>query len=46
MLELSLQGRIAAGRPIEAVENPQSLSFSDFFGNPNVYALQVTVLKW
>ncbi|MBI3694412.1 MAG: transcriptional repressor LexA [Acidobacteria bacterium] len=42
VLELSLQGRIAAGRPIEAVENPQSLSFSDFFGNPNVYALQVT----
>ena len=39
--DVSLQGRIAAGRPIEAPESPESLSFADFLGNPHVYALQV-----
>jgi len=39
--ELPLQGRIAAGKPIEAAENPETLSFGDFLGAPNVYALQV-----
>ena len=40
-LDLPLEGRIAAGQPIEAPENRESLSFSDFLGNPRVYALQV-----
>jgi repressor LexA len=40
-LEYPLQGRIAAGRPIEAVENTESVSFSDHAGDPNVFALQV-----
>ncbi len=39
--EVSLEGRIAAGRPIEAAANRESLSFSDFLNNPRVYALQV-----
>ncbi len=39
--EVALLGRIAAGRPIEAAENPESLSFSDFLGAAQVYALQV-----
>lgn len=40
-LELPLQGRIAAGKLVEASENPEPLSFSDFFGNPDIYALEV-----
>lgn len=39
--EVPLLGRIAAGRPMEAPENPESLSFADFLGSPNVYSLQV-----
>lgn len=39
--EVPLLGRIAAGRPLEASENPESLSFSDFLGSPDVFALQV-----
>lgn len=37
-----LVGRIAAGAPVEAIENRASLEFSDFGGNPNVYALEVS----
>jgi repressor LexA len=36
-----LLGRIAAGRPIEAVENPETLSLSDFAGSKDVYVLKV-----
>ena len=39
--EVPLLGRIAAGRPIEAAENAESLSFADFLGSPNVFSLQV-----
>jgi repressor LexA len=40
-LELPLLGRIAAGRPIEAVEDPETLSLSDFAGSKDVYVLKV-----
>jgi len=40
-LELPLLGRIAAGRPIEAVENPETLSLSDFTSSKDVYVLKV-----
>jgi repressor LexA len=39
--EVPLVGRIAAGAPLEAVEQRETLSFADFAGNPNVYALEV-----
>jgi repressor LexA len=38
---LPLMGRIAAGRPVEAVENPESISLADFAGNPDVFVLEV-----
>jgi repressor LexA len=40
-LEVPLVGRIAAGLPVEAVEQQETLSFADFAGNPNTFALQV-----
>jgi repressor LexA len=39
--EVPLEGRIAAGRPIEAAPHTEALSFADFVGNPSVYALEV-----
>jgi repressor LexA len=36
-----LLGRIAAGVPVESVPDQETLSFSDFTGNPDTYALQV-----
>ena len=39
--EVPLEGRIAAGRPIEATLHTEALSFADFAGNPSVYALEV-----
>ncbi|MGE0405113.1 MAG: transcriptional repressor LexA [Candidatus Korobacteraceae bacterium] len=39
---LPVMGRIAAGRPIEAVENPTSISLSDFTGSKDVFVLEVT----
>ena len=36
-----LLGRIAAGSPVEAIPNPETLHFSDFAGSPNVFALEV-----
>ena len=39
--ELPLLGRIAAGKPIEAVPTDETLSLSDFVGNKNVYVLKV-----
>jgi repressor LexA len=41
VLEIPLLGRIAAGAPVEAIAGQETLSFSDFAGNPDTYALQV-----
>ncbi len=40
-LEVPLAGRIAAGAPVETYENPETLSFADFTGDRNTYALEV-----
>jgi repressor LexA len=40
-LDMPLLGRIAAGSPVEAIAGQDTLSFSDFVGDPNTYALQV-----
>ena len=40
--QLPMVGRIAAGKPIEAVENQDVLQFSDFMGKGETYGLQVT----
>lgn len=40
-LEMPLLGRIAAGTPVEALETQEKLSFSDFLGHENTYALEV-----
>lgn len=39
--EIPLLGRIAAGAPVESVAQRETLSFADFAGNPNVFALEV-----
>jgi len=36
-----LMGRIAAGTPVEAIENPEQLHFSDFVGHEGTFALEV-----
>ncbi len=41
-LTLPLLGRIAAGRPVEALENPESISLTDFTRSKDVYVLQVS----
>ena|ERR1700690_1271364 len=41
-MNLPLMGRIAAGRPLEALENPESISLADFTRSKDVYVLQVT----
>ena len=41
-MSLPLMGRIAAGRPLEAVENPETISLTDFTRSKDVYVLQVT----
>jgi repressor LexA len=38
---LPLMGRIAAGLPMEAVENPETISIGDIIGNREVFALEV-----
>jgi repressor LexA len=38
---LPLLGRIAAGRPIEAPENPETISLGDFTGSKDVFVLEV-----
>ncbi len=38
---LPLLGRIAAGRPLEAVENPESISLADFTRSKDVFVLEV-----
>ena len=40
-LSLPLLGRIAAGQPIEAIENPETISLGDFTGSKDVFVLQV-----
>ncbi len=39
--EIPLLGRIAAGSPVEAVEQRETLNFADFAGNPDTFALEV-----
>ncbi len=39
--EIPMMGRIAAGAPVEAVEQRETLSFADFTGAGDTYALQV-----
>ena len=39
--EVRLLGRIAAGRPVEAIAGEETLSFADFIGDPETYALKV-----
>src|SRR6202000_2181476 len=38
---LPLLGRIAAGQPVEAIENAESISLGDIIGNREVFALEV-----
>ena len=40
-LKLPLAGRIAAGLPVEAMENPETISLHDVVGNRDVFALEV-----
>ncbi|MEO8725387.1 MAG: transcriptional repressor LexA [Acidobacteriaceae bacterium] len=40
-VRLPLMGRIAAGRPLEAVENPESISLSDITRSRDVFVLEV-----
>src|SRR5262252_4710522 len=40
-IEIPLMGRIAAGAPVEAVEQRETVRFGDFTGNPDVFALEV-----
>ncbi len=39
--EIPLLGRIAAGAPVEAVEQSETLSFADFVGSGETFALEV-----
>lgn len=41
-VELPLVGRIAAGRPVEQVAQPETISLTDFTRSKDVYVLQVT----
>jgi repressor LexA len=40
-MEIPLLGRIAAGSPVEAVEQRETLNFADFTSGSNTYALEV-----
>ncbi|PWT97014.1 MAG: repressor LexA [Terriglobia bacterium] len=39
--EIPLLGRIAAGTPVEALQQRETLNFADFTANGNTYALEV-----
>src|SRR5262244_1647898 len=39
---LPLMGRIAAGQPIEAMENPETISLADFVRSKEVFVLEVS----
>jgi repressor LexA len=41
VVELPLSGRIAAGRPLEAVEDKETISLADFARGQNTFVLQV-----
>ena len=41
MDRLPLLGRIAAGKPVEAIESAESISLGDIIGNREVFALEV-----
>jgi repressor LexA len=41
MDRLPLMGRIAAGKPVEAIETAETISLGDIIGNREVYALEV-----
>jgi len=41
VVELPLAGRIAAGQPLEAVEDRETISLGDFARSDNVFVLQV-----
>jgi repressor LexA len=41
LVELPLAGRIAAGRPLEAVEEHETISLADFARGQNTFVLQV-----
>ncbi len=41
-LTLPVMGRIAAGKPIEQVENPEMISLADFTRSKDVFVLEVT----
>jgi repressor LexA len=40
-MEVPLLGRIAAGSPVEAIETQATLSFSEFLGHADTFALEV-----
>ena len=40
-VRLPLMGRIAAGRPVEALENPETISLTDITRSRDVYVLEV-----
>lgn len=40
-VEVPLLGRIAAGAPVETIQQRETLSFADFAGNGDTFALQV-----
>lgn len=40
-IEIPLLGKIAAGSPVESVASNETLTFGDFAGKPDTYALQV-----
>jgi repressor LexA len=39
--QIPLLGRIAAGAPVEAIQNPETLNFADFAGSAETFALEV-----
>jgi len=39
--EIPMRGRIAAGAPLEAVEQSETLNLSEYIGGANTYALEV-----
>src|SRR5437764_9880751 len=39
---LRIMGRIAAGQPIEAVQNPETISLADFVRSKEVFVLEVS----
>lgn len=40
-VSIPLLGRIAAGQPVEAISNPETLHFTDFAGHEGTFALEV-----